>query len=144
MIPDAGNFANIHGSCVAVAGRGLLILGPSGAGKSALALQIMALGGQLVADDRVELTRQGDDVIARCPVALRGLIEARGLGLLRAETLEAAPVALVADLAQAETTRLPEPRQIKLLGLPVALALRGGGDHFAYGLLQYLRGGRAA
>ena len=76
MIPDAGNFANIHGSCVAVAGRGLLILGPSGAGKSALALQIMALGGQLVADDRVELTRQGDEVIARCPVALRGLIEA--------------------------------------------------------------------
>ena len=69
---------------LAVAGRGLLILGPSGAGKSALALQIMALGGQLVADDRVELTRQGDEVIARCPAPLRGLIEARGLGLGRA------------------------------------------------------------
>ena len=38
-------------------GRGLLILGPSGAGKSALALQLIALGARLVADDRTDRDR---------------------------------------------------------------------------------------
>ena len=34
----------LHASCVAVAGRGLLIAGASGSGKSALALDLMAFG----------------------------------------------------------------------------------------------------
>ena len=45
----------LHGSCVAVEGRGVLIVGPSGAGKSSLALALMALGAELVADDRTEV-----------------------------------------------------------------------------------------
>ncbi|PIY73077.1 MAG: serine kinase, partial [Rhodobacterales bacterium CG_4_10_14_0_8_um_filter_70_9] len=77
----------IHASCVAwaVAGkaRGLLILGASGAGKSALALELIALGAALVADDQVALRRVGEAVVAAPPPPLAGLIEARGLGLLR-------------------------------------------------------------
>ena len=49
----------LHATCVAVDGRGLLILGPSGSGKSALALQLIALGAQLVADDRTRVSRRG-------------------------------------------------------------------------------------
>ena len=48
---------NLHASCIAVHGRGVLILGPSGAGKSSLALQLMALGADLVADDMIEPVR---------------------------------------------------------------------------------------
>jgi len=44
----------IHASCVAVDGKGLLITGASGSGKSALALQLMAFGAHLIADDRVK------------------------------------------------------------------------------------------
>jgi HPr kinase/phosphorylase len=42
----------LHASCIALEGRGLLILGPSGAGKSSLAIRMMALGASLVSDDR--------------------------------------------------------------------------------------------
>ena len=45
----------IHASCVALAGKGVLILGDSGAGKSDLALRLMDDGARLVADDRTEL-----------------------------------------------------------------------------------------
>lgn len=54
----------LHASCVALDGRGLLILGPSGSGKSALALELMALGADLVADDRTEIEGQGPDLVA--------------------------------------------------------------------------------
>ncbi|MEO1532556.1 MAG: serine kinase, partial [Pseudomonadota bacterium] len=43
----------LHASAVALGERGLLILGPSGAGKTRLALELVALGAELVADDRV-------------------------------------------------------------------------------------------
>lgn len=142
MIPATGAAANVHASCVALDGRGLLITGPSGSGKSALALQLMALGARLVADDRVDLRRAGDGVIASCPAALHGLIEARGLGLLRAEALAQAELALVVDLAVVETARLPPLRHIPVLGVALPLALQVEAAHFPFALLQHLRGGR--
>jgi len=134
----------LHASCVALQDKGLLILGPSGSGKSALALQLMALGAVLVADDYTDLVRCDDRVIARCPAALRGLIEARGIGILRADTVAQAPVALVADLGRHESERLPPRRQFALLGLAFDLVLAQDGDHFPAALLQVLRTGRQA
>ncbi|MDO5705850.1 MAG: HPr kinase/phosphatase C-terminal domain-containing protein, partial [Paracoccus sp. (in: a-proteobacteria)] len=95
----------IHASSVAIDGRGLLILGPSGAGKSALALALMAMGAVLVSDDRTVLRRDGDMVLADAPDSLRGLIEARGIGILRADSAGAVPVVLVVDLGRAEDAR---------------------------------------
>jgi HPr kinase/phosphorylase len=134
---------NLHASCVAVDGRGLLILGRSGAGKSSLALQMMALGARLVADDRVELCREDAAVIARCPAPLAGLIEARGLGLLRAEPLAQAALALVADLDAAPADRLPPARAIVLLDLSLPLVAAAPSAHFPAALVHYLRNGRA-
>ena len=45
----------LHASCVALAGRGLLIRGAPGSGKSTLALTLMGLGADLVGDDRIDL-----------------------------------------------------------------------------------------
>lgn len=134
----------VHASCVALAGRGLLILGPSGSGKSTLALQLMGLGAALVADDQVALRRDGDQVLAEAPARLRGMIEARGVGLLRAEAVGPVPLALAVDLAVAEHDRLPSHRQITLLGWPIPLVLGHGAHHLSFALLQYLKGGRQA
>jgi HPr kinase/phosphorylase len=134
----------LHASCVAVDGRALLILGPSGAGKSALALRMISLGARLVADDRTELTADGGRLTARCPPALRGLIEARGIGLLHAPSEDAATVALVADLGQVEDQRLPPPRHITMLGCRLDLVLHPQNAHFPDALMLYLRHGREA
>ena len=47
----------VHGTCVAIAGRGVLLRAPSGAGKSDLALRLIDAGARLVADDQVELAQ---------------------------------------------------------------------------------------
>ncbi|EEW24870.1 HPr kinase/phosphorylase [Rhodobacter ferrooxidans] len=134
----------LHASCVAVDGRGLLILGPSGSGKSGLALQLMALGAGLVADDQTEIRLEDAALIARCPAPLRGLIEARGIGLLNALPLESAPLHLVVDLGQSETQRLPPKRHITLMNQCLDLVLGQDGRHFPSALLQMLRFGRQA
>ena len=57
MLPDltAPDIVNIHASCVAVRGEGVLILGASGQGKSDLALRLIDRGATLVADDRCDI-----------------------------------------------------------------------------------------
>ena len=134
----------LHASCVTAGGRGLLILGPSGAGKSALALQLIALGAQLVSDDQTELTVAGGVLLARPPTALRGLIEARGMGILHCPFAEETPVHLVADLASIETDRLPPPRKVTLLGVSCDLVHLSHGGHFPAAMMCYLLYGRFA
>ncbi len=133
----------LHASCVAAHGRALLITGASGAGKSALALRMLALGARLVSDDRTQVARQGEGLVARCPAdAIRGLIEARGIGLLRADPLEQAKVALVADLDHPEDQRLPPHRTITILGCTLPLVLHPQNDHFPAAMMLYLQHGR--
>jgi HPr kinase/phosphorylase len=129
----------MHATCVAVLGRGVLILGPSGTGKSALGLELMTFGAVLVADDRTKLTRHGPDVIATCPPLIAGKIEARGIGILAAASQDSAAIRLVVDLGQTETHRLPPKRQVDLLGVPIDLVFGSTSRHFLHGLLQLLR-----
>ncbi|WP_254216487.1 HPr kinase/phosphorylase [Tabrizicola sp. TH137] len=123
-------------------GRGVLIIGPSGSGKSELALALMAHGARLVADDRVTLSLREEALRATCPAAIRGMIEARGLGLLEADPLEEAEVTVVVDLGEPETERLPPRRVVTYLGRTVALVRGGNGPHFPAALLHYVRAGR--
>lgn len=136
--------ATLHASCVAVAGRGLLILGPSGSGKSSLALQLMAYGAELVADDRTCLTAEGGGLLAAAPAGVTGMIEARGIGILAAQTLAGVRLSLAVDLEHREEERLPPRRSLRLLGQEVPLVLRADHPAFATGLLQYLKEGRRA
>ena len=134
----------VHATCVAIAKRGLLIVGPSGSGKSTLGLALMALGAKLVADDRTELFNKTGKLIAKCPVAICGLIEARGLGLIRTPTLASAEIALVVDLGQTETHRLPPHRYTTLCDVTCDLVLGQQTPHFPSFLLAYMMGGRSA
>lgn len=101
----------------------MLILGPSGAGKSELVLRLMGRGWALVADDQVELEAEPPDLLMAAPPApLRGMLEVRGLGLVRDLPVAApAPLRLVVDLLPAgeAAPRLPEPRAFETLGRSV-------------------------
>ncbi|MEC9195974.1 MAG: HPr kinase/phosphatase C-terminal domain-containing protein [Pseudomonadota bacterium] len=129
----------VHGSAVEVDGRALLITGPSGAGKSALALQMMALGAGLIADDRTILHREGERIVASCPDTIRGMIEARGIGILPVPAALPAPLCAIMDLSQTETERLPEAQSICILGNPIRHLKRIEGAYVPAALVQYLR-----
>lgn len=115
----------VHATCIALRSgrrwRAALLRGPSGAGKSDLALRLIEGGGRLVADDQTELVRKGKSVIASPPVRIAGLIEARGIGIVklaRDQLVARAPVVLLVDLASAERVeRLPQQARERLLGI---------------------------
>jgi serine kinase of HPr protein (carbohydrate metabolism regulator) len=112
----------VHGTAVAIDGGAVLIRGPSGAGKSDLALRLIDAGAQLVADDQVSLRRAGACVAVTAPAAIKGLIEVRGLGILRVPALDEAPLALIVDLvAPSAIERLPERLAEEVLGCRVPL-----------------------
>lgn len=111
----------VHGTCVAVTGRGVLLRGPSGSGKSDLALRLIDRGGELVADDQVALTPERGAVVARAPAKLAGLIEVRGIGIIRRLPRFQAPVALLVDLvARDAVERMPMPAVESLCDIPVS------------------------
>jgi serine kinase of HPr protein (carbohydrate metabolism regulator) len=112
----------VHATAVAIAGRALLLRGPPGAGKSDLALRLIDAGAALIADDQCALRRAGDRILVRAPPAIAGLIEVRGLGILRVPTEIEAPLALVVDLVRPELVeRLPQGHSEDFLGLAVPL-----------------------
>ena len=112
----------VHASAVAIDGSAVLLRGPSGAGKSDLALRLIDGGARLVADDQAELRRVGSCVLVRAPPAIAGLLEVRGIGILRLDAIGEAPLAMCVDLVPpVEVERLPEIRFEDVLGLSVPL-----------------------
>ena len=133
----------LHATCVRAFGKGVLLLGPSGAGKSDTALQLMAHGAELVADDQTILAYQNDQVIASCPEELLGKIEARGMGLLKVNMAPRVPVSVLVDLSQTEADRFPQPKSALLLGQSLRLFHKPATVSFSAALFQYLRCGEA-
>ncbi len=134
---------SIHATSIAVGRRALLIRGPSGSGKSALALQMLAMGAQLISDDQTCISADpGGTPMASAPESIRGMIEARGLGLLAVEPAPPAPIAAVVDLGTVETERLPEQRDTEIAGHRVPLFHKVESAHFPAALMQYMVGGR--
>ncbi|MBK5570461.1 HPr kinase/phosphorylase [Ensifer sp. SSB1] len=120
--------ANVHGTAIVLGTRGFLITGPSGIGKSRLALACIAAARQaghfaaLVADDRVDLGLEHDRIVARCPPSIHGLIEIRGAGIGKIETVPAA----VMDWALLPISAPFDPRlppEDEILSLPLGRAL---------------------
>lgn len=73
---------SLHGVLVDVDGVGVLMTGTSGIGKSECALDLVARGHRLVADDVVEIRRRGEDLVGQASPLIQNLIEIRGLGIL--------------------------------------------------------------
>ncbi len=105
----------IHASCVAVAGRGVLLLGDSGAGKSDMALRLIDAGAHLISDDQVVVRADGGQLLASPPEKLAGLLELRGIGVLRLPFETDVPLAMAVNLEPGATTeRLPGPDAVRI------------------------------
>jgi len=116
----SGETILVHATAVAIGGRAVLLRGPSGSGKSDLALRLIDAGAELVADDYSQLQRQGDAIVVRAPATISGLIEARGVGIVKVQALDVAPLALIADMvAPQHVERMPEPGSETIFGLAI-------------------------
>lgn len=110
----------IHGTCVALNGVGVLLRGPAGSGKSDMALRLIGEGAVLVADDLCEIRREGERLVIDLPAAVdpsfRGKIERRGEGILLRLYFGPVPLGLVADLRPVSAGEIL-PEDIEILGL---------------------------
>jgi HPr kinase/phosphorylase len=76
-------YTYVHGSMVDVYGIGVLITGRSGIGKSEVALDLVARGHRLIADDVVTIChRAGGVLFAMVNETLQHHMEIRGLGII--------------------------------------------------------------
>jgi serine kinase of HPr protein (carbohydrate metabolism regulator) len=109
----------VHTSCVAIAGRAVLIGGRSGKGKSDLALRLIDRGASLVSDDYTLVRRIEGRLLATAPETIMGKIEVRGVGILEFPAERDVPVALFVDLDM-DATRLPvTPEKQMVAGVAV-------------------------
>jgi serine kinase of HPr protein (carbohydrate metabolism regulator) len=122
---------NHHGTAICIGERAVLIRGAPGAGKSDLALRCLGMApsalvmapAQLVADDQVLLSREGQRLRATAPDAIRGKLEVRGLGIVTIPHAASAYLELIADLADPGTIeRMPDPPPTaEVMGLTLPL-----------------------
>src|SRR5262245_30777394 len=100
----------VHGSAVCIGEAGVLLLGDSGVGKSDLALRLIDKCASLVADDQVLVEQKGASVLISAPEASKGMLEVRGVGIVRLSYIKYAPLKLVVQLTKTgKIERLPEP-----------------------------------
>ena len=77
-----------HGVLVEVHGEGMLLLGESGVGKSEAAIELVKRGHRLIADDAVEIKKEGAYVLSgSAPELIRHYIELRGIGVINVAKL---------------------------------------------------------
>ncbi len=132
----------MHGSAVALDGKGLLIIGASGSGKSATALALIGRGAKLVSDDQVDLTLEKSRVVAHVRKDFEGWIEARGVGILQVPHVRSQTIDYVLDMDQTELHRLPPMRHHCVLGCDIALIHGRENPGLVDALDALLRGGR--
>ncbi len=109
--------APVHATCVAIGGRGVLILGESGAGKSDLAMRLIDRGARLVSDDYTRLENDAGALVASAPGTIAGKMEVRGLGIVTMLYQDRATIALAVRLGVEE--RMPDAATLTLAGVAV-------------------------
>lgn len=76
-----------HGILLDIYGVGVLITGESGIGKSETALDLIANGHKLIADDSVLIRKLDNRLIGTSPKITRHFMEIRGIGIIDVERL---------------------------------------------------------
>lgn len=109
----------VHGACVAIGARAVLIEGRSGEGKSDLALRLIDRGATLVADGQVICQRSDRALLASPPAHLAGRIEVRGLGIVEMPSVERIPVDLLIVILDAPPRFPEDARTRRIAGIDV-------------------------
>ncbi|WP_377292425.1 HPr kinase/phosphorylase [Rhizobium sp. SG2393] len=127
---DSGRTVNIHATGILAGKTGIMIVGHSGSGKSALAYACLVAARRegmeslLVGDDRLDITTNGTEATMRGPSTIAGLLEVRGAGILRWDTIAQAPVTLVVrPVDPSRDDRLPPDNELFDLGQGVVRPL---------------------
>jgi serine kinase of HPr protein (carbohydrate metabolism regulator) len=116
---------NIHATAIALGAFGVLIEGPSGSGKTSLALAAIehmsnkGLFAALVADDQCLIETANNRVIASCPLPLTGLVEMRGLGIVKHPNITSSVIMdiVIRMVEHNQIERMPEPETTTIAGL---------------------------
>ncbi|HVR91187.1 MAG TPA: HPr kinase/phosphatase C-terminal domain-containing protein [Novosphingobium sp.] len=108
-------------SCVAIAGRAVLIEGAPGSGKSSLALALIDRGAMLIGDDGAMLEAADGRLLASPHPNIAGLLEVRNLGLIPYPVAERVPVALVITLDPEAPRFIEAASQVERAGMAVPL-----------------------
>ncbi len=112
---------SLQASCVAIDGRGLLILGEPGSGKSSLALALIDRGATLVGDDGIEVRGNAGMLYASPHPRTRGLLEVRNLGLLDYPVAEMIPIAIALRLDPGAERFVEQAESIGIAGVGLPL-----------------------
>ena len=112
----------LHATLVKLQSKGVLLIGKSGSRKSDLALRMIEnKAATLVADDAVFISRQGNALYGTAAENLRGMLEVRGVGIVKYPYLKRAKIDLVVRLTEnaAAVGRLPVAHSEVILGLEI-------------------------
>ena len=122
-----GSIVNLHASAVSVDGKGVIIFGKSGSGKTSLALELIReclrdnIHARFVADDRVNIERIEDHLVASAPDSLVGLVEIRGSGVHSIEYETSTTLNLAVELVETGKAERMAPLASKLIAHDLAL-----------------------
>ena len=109
----------MHATCVDINGSGVLIVGRSGSGKSSLAINLIALGSTLVADDQCEIVKKNNKLCVFKPTSLPSSIEIRGIGLVSVPMVIETSLDWVVNMDEAEEERMPDLRSTEIDGYKI-------------------------
>ena len=77
----------MSGVMMSIHGVGVMLTGESGMGKSEAAMELIRKGNVIISDDRVDVMRVHNSIIAKAPEILYGLLEIRGIGIIDVEKM---------------------------------------------------------
>jgi len=112
----------LHATLVVLNDCGILLSGKSGSGKSDLALQLIEdKNAALVADDVVYVEKKENEVIGKCAPNLAGMLEVRGLGIVKYPYIKEAKIKLWVNLVDdiKKLQRMPKKQTECILGLEI-------------------------
>lgn len=116
--------SNIYATCVSIKKAGILLLGKSGSGKSDLALRLIEnKEAVLVADDRTDIYLKEGIIYAYAPQNLKGLLEVRGVGIVKVPYIEDIAVKMAVELVDSaeKVERMPEAEFFEFKGCRLPL-----------------------
>ena len=121
----------MHATCVDINGSGVLIVGRSGSGKSSLAINLLALGSKLVADDQCKLVKKNNSFCIFKPASLPNSIEIRGIGLVSVPMVVETSLDWVVNMDEAEKERMPDLRFTEIDGYKIPTIFGKNMDNLA-------------